>query len=223
MSRQTAAPAARLAEAATPLEVRPLRRDAELNLERILVAARDLFAEKGYEVSMEQIAARAGVGIGTLYRRFPNKEDLLGAVTDAAFERTRQLAERALAEEPPGEAIFTFLRQCAATPSSWRVVSARRPWPGAGPGALVARIAPLVERLLANAREAGTLRPDVTYTDVSIALMGVRAAADVCAETAPDAWRRHLELVIDGLAPGGRPLGGRPMSRAQLVQALSGD
>ncbi len=71
-------------------ETKPLRRDAELNLVRILLAARDVFAEHGYEASMEQIAARADVGIGTLYRRFPNKADLCAAVVDAATDRTRR-------------------------------------------------------------------------------------------------------------------------------------
>src|SRR5271155_3652022 len=87
-------------------EAKPLRRDAELNLVRILAAARDVFAEYGYEASMEQIAARAEVGIGTLYRRFPNKADLCAAVVDAATERTRQIANEVLLEVAPCEAVF---------------------------------------------------------------------------------------------------------------------
>jgi AcrR family transcriptional regulator len=70
-----------------PESAKPLRRDAELNLARILLAVRDLFAEHGYEASMEQIAARAEVG--TLYRRFPNKADLYAAVVDAATCESR--------------------------------------------------------------------------------------------------------------------------------------
>jgi AcrR family transcriptional regulator len=72
-----------------PKSAKPLRRDAELNLARILLAARDVFAEHGYQASMEQIAARAEVGIGTLYRRFPNKADLYAAVVDAATCESR--------------------------------------------------------------------------------------------------------------------------------------
>ncbi len=73
---------------------RPLRRDAELNLERILRAAEDVIAESGLGASMEQIAARAGVGVGTLYRRFPNKESLVVAVFEMAGQRSRQLGPR---------------------------------------------------------------------------------------------------------------------------------
>ena len=93
-------------EAAATPENRRLRRDAELNLARILVAAREVFAEFGYEASMEQIATRAEVGIGTLYRRFPNKADLLAAVVDAATERTCQIANEVLAEVAPADGVF---------------------------------------------------------------------------------------------------------------------
>ena len=75
---------------------RPLRRDAELNLERILVAAQDVFAESGYEASMERIAQRDGVGVGTLYRRFPNKESLVVAIMEMAGQRSLELVSEVL-------------------------------------------------------------------------------------------------------------------------------
>src|ERR1700683_873793 len=100
------------------MEQRPLRRDAELNLARILVAARDVFAEHGYEASMEQIAARDEVGIGTLYRRFPTRAHRSPAVVNAATDRTGQIANEVLLEVAPGEAVFEFVRRCVATPSS---------------------------------------------------------------------------------------------------------
>ena len=106
---------------------RPLRRDAELNLARILSAARDVFAEHGYEASMEQIAARAGLGVGTLYRRFPNKGELVAAVIAAASRRTEQIARSVLADAPAAEGVFTFLRRCVAVPSCWRVIASRAP------------------------------------------------------------------------------------------------
>src|ERR1700722_15269362 len=98
-------------------EVKPLRRDAEINLGRILVAARDVFAEHGYDASMEQIAARANVGIGTLYRRFPNNAELVNAVVEAASQRTQQIAEAVLAESTPADGVFEFCRRCIAAPS----------------------------------------------------------------------------------------------------------
>ena len=108
-----------------PAESRPLRRDAEINLGRILSAARDVFAEEGYEASMEAIAARAEVGVGTLYRRFPTKADLLDAVVRVAKERNREIAEEVLAEVAPGDAVFEFVRRCIAVPSCWRATISR--------------------------------------------------------------------------------------------------
>src|SRR5271167_1246324 len=160
-------------------EAKPLRRDAEINLARILLAARDVFAEHGYEASMEQIAARAEVGIGTLYRRFPNKADLCAAVVDAATDRTRQIAHEVLAEVAPGDAVFEFVRRCVDAPSCWRAATSRRPW-----------------------NEGGAVRSEIVPTDVVMTLMSVRALGDLCDADAPHASRRFLELALDGLRPG---------------------
>jgi len=203
-------------------EERPLRRDAELNLERILVAARDLFAELGYEASMEQIAGRAGVGVGTLYRRFPNKEDLLGAVTADAVDRFQRLADETLATEPPADALFVFLRRCVTVPTSWRAISTRPPWPGSTPQELLVRVSVPVERLIANGQQAGAVRDDVTYTDVSLVLTSIRVVADRCEAIGSQAWQRTLELVLDGLRPTSARLPGSPMTKAQLYRLLTG-
>ncbi len=203
-------------------EVKPLRRDAELNLARILVAARDVFAEHGYEASMEQIAARAEVGIGTLYRRFPNKADLCAAVVDTATDRTRQVANEVLLDADPGEAVFEFIRRCVDTPSSWRAATARRPGSGGAADRAVATLVPLIGRILAASQRAGTVRPDIVATDLVVTLMSVRALGDLCAAAAPDASRRFLELALDGLRPGHKSPVLPPMSAKQLGRVLTG-
>ena len=109
-------------------KTRPLRRDAEVNLGRIFAAARDVFAEQGFDASMEAIAARAQVGVGTLYRRFPTKAALLSAVVDAARARNRQIAREVLDDVPAAEAVFEFVRRCVAAPSTWRAAIAAPPW-----------------------------------------------------------------------------------------------
>ena len=127
-----------------------LRRDAEVNLSRILVAARDVFAEQGYEASMEDIAAGADVGVGTLYRRFPNKEDLLNAVVEAAHERKRQIAEAVLTDVPPEDGVFEFVRRCIAVPSCWRATISAPPWRSSRTG--LGQTAPLLEEILDRSR-----------------------------------------------------------------------
>jgi AcrR family transcriptional regulator len=197
--------------------VKPLRRDAELNLERIMEAARDVFAESGYDGSMEQIAALAEVGIGTLYRRFPHKEDLLNAVTDLAKERTIRIGEEVSAEVIPQDALFEFLRRCIATPSSWRVTTARPPWSeSAGVNSVLKAITPVVDEVLHRSQDAGAVRKDIVFSDVILALMSVRAVADLCGSAAPTASKRFLELVLDGLRPGlSTPVTGHERSTAQ--------
>jgi len=179
---------------------RALRRDAEVNLSRILAAARDVFAEEGYEASMESIAARAQVGVGTLYRRFPNKADLFDAVVATARERSREIAEDVLVEVPPGEAVFEFVRRCIAAPSCWRAtISSSRWW---APGTGLPEIWPLLVEILRRSQRAGTVRADIEVTDMVMVLLSVRCIADVCDSTSSKASSRFLELVLDGLRTG---------------------
>jgi AcrR family transcriptional regulator len=199
--------------------VRPLRRDAEINLGRILVAARDVFAEQGYEASMETIAERAEVGVGTLYRRFPTKADLFEAVVDAAKERNRAIAEQVLAEVAPAEAVFEFVRRCVAVPSCWRATIAAPPWRSRGTG--LDELAPLLADILTRSQGAGTVRGDVEVTDIVVALMSVRAIADVCDTGRTTPSLRFLELVLDGLRPG-RPAPAPAPGRALTVGQLDG-
>ncbi len=205
-----------------PHPVRPLRRDAELNLAKIMEAARDVFAESGYDGSMEQIAAKADVGIGTLYRRFPHKEDLFNAVTDLAKERTINIGEEVLAEVAPADALSEFLRRCIAVPSCWRVTTTRPPWSeSAGVNSVLKHIAPTVDKVLHRSQHAGTVRDDIVFADVILALMSVRAVADLCGTEAPSASARFLELVLDGLRPGGSSPLTPSLSRQQLSRVLT--
>jgi AcrR family transcriptional regulator len=206
----------------TAHRARPLRRDAELNLARIMEAARDVFAEAGYDGSMEQIAAKADVGVGTLYRRLPHKEDLFNAVTDLAKERTITIGQEVLADVAPGDALSEFLRRCIAIPSCWRVTTTRPPWSeSAGVNSVLQQIAPTVDEVLHRSQEAGTVRDDIVFADVILALMSVRAVADVCGAEAPAASKRFLELVLDGLRPGTSSTLSPPMSRHQLSRVLT--
>jgi AcrR family transcriptional regulator len=200
---------------------RPLRRDAEKNLVRVVSAARDVFAEHGYEASMDQIALRADVGIGTLYRRFPNKADLFAAVVDAATERTRMIAEEVLAEVAPPDAVFEFVRRCIAAPSCWRATTSRRPWNGGREERALASLLPMIGHVLSASQNAGTARDDVSPTDVVVLLMSVRAVADLCDADAPSASLRFLDLALDGMRPSQTPPTHPPVTPKQLGRVLT--
>jgi AcrR family transcriptional regulator len=199
--------------------MRPLRRDAEVNLGRILSAARDVFAEQGYDASMEVIATRADVGVGTLYRRFPTKADLFGAVARAARERVRHIAEDVLTNVTAGEATFEFVRRCVAVPSVWRATISPPPW-GSPHRTWLTHLAPLLDEIVKRSKDAGTLRADVEITDLVVLLKAVRVIADLCDTPGSNPSLRFLELTLDGLRPGAGALAQPPLSVGQLARRL---
>ena len=212
------------AEPVEPVEPlpRPLRRDAELNLERILAAAQDVFAECGFDASMEQIANRAGVGGGTLYRRFPNKESLVLAIMELASQRSEALVHDVLAHASAAEGIFEFMRRCVGLAPSLRALVSRSPQLAETHLTMVDTLAPSVNRLLANAKGARSIRTDVTFSDIAVILMSVRSVEDRCGELGPQQGQRQLQLLIDGLRTtgSGSTLPHRPLTRAQLGSLL---
>jgi AcrR family transcriptional regulator len=176
---------------------RPLRADARRNRDKVLRAARDAFAASGYGVPLDEIAAMAGVGPGTVYRHFPSKEDLFEAVVAA---RLRDLIDtaRGLADDPdPGQAFFGFLgrfRQEAA---------AKRDLPDAIaiPGALPEELHAALDVLLRRAQEAGAVRADVTTQDLVALLKGLLQAINDRPPGPVDEARagRLVTVLIDGL------------------------
>ena len=168
-----------------------LRADARRNLERVLDAATEEFAASGPDASIDEIARRAGVGHGTVFRRFPTKDDLMFAVIERHVAELRTIAEEALATDDPGEAFFDFVHRVAelnmSTPGLHRCVVHCGEKPGA------AELEKLAGRIVARAQRAGAVRRDVKPEDVRIL---VRSALT----TAPEGqWRRHLAVVLDGL------------------------
>jgi len=223
VTRRSAMPAATSGRSDSPVqpdeEMRPLRRDAEVNLGRILSAARDVFAEQGYDAPMEAIATRADVGVGTLYRRFPHKSDLFGAVALAARDRVRQTAEDVLANVAPAEAAFEFVRRCIAMPSVWRATISPPPW-GSIHRTWLTQLAPLLADIVDRSKQAGTLRAEVEIADIVVLLKAVRVIADLCDTPGSKPSLRFLELSLDGLRPGGEVPAHPPLSLGQLARRL---
>jgi AcrR family transcriptional regulator len=185
--------------AATP--VRPLRADALRNRERILTAARDVVGRDGADAQMDAVAAAAGVGVGTVYRHFPTKQALLGALVAAHFERTLAVVREAL-EEPPGwepfARVMTYSCESLAGDAGTRDALMGGPdvWPHVGP--VRDELSAEMGRLIARTQGAGVLRADFAEGDMPTIMCGLAATMRVHAG-APIDWRRHLEVVLDGL------------------------
>jgi AcrR family transcriptional regulator len=205
---------------------RPLRADAERNRERIISAAGPLFAERGVSVSVEDIAAAAGVGIGTFYRRFPDRESLVEAIFETKLERVAQTAREALEIEDPWEAFRTFVVAVARMHARDRglkdvlLCSDRGRERVAG---VRATIQPLAAELLQRAQAAGVLREDVTTYDIPMIQHAVAAIADMTRDVSPDYFERTLTLLIDGLAcertPS--PMPAQPLNVSQFETIMS--
>jgi AcrR family transcriptional regulator len=168
-----------------------LRADARRNLERVLDAATEVFAASGPDASIDEIARRAGVGHGTVFRRFPTKDDLMYAVVERRVAQMRSLAEKALAADDPGEAFFVFVREVAelamTTPGLHRCVVHSHDKPGA------AELEQLSTRVVGRAQRAGAVRRDLRPAEV-----GPLVRAALLAAPAGE-WRRYLDVVLDGL------------------------
>jgi AcrR family transcriptional regulator len=201
-----------------------LRQDAQRNRERILQAARETFKEHGLDAPLEEIARRAGVGIATLYRRFPTRDALIEAVFVDSISSFRQTAEEALQIEDAWTAFSTFIEQmcerqaensglkdllCRRFPDSKLMEDARR------------RGRETVRRLLARAQGEGAVRADVTPEDIEFVFWSNGRILEATREVAPNAWRRSLALILDGFrAENARPLPERPLSSRELGRAM---
>jgi AcrR family transcriptional regulator len=209
------------ARAKTP--ARPLRRDAQANRDRIVSAARAAFAAEGVEVPVEEIARRAGVGMGTLYRHFPAKEDLIDAVLEDAFAAFIGAAEQALAEQDAWAGFRGFLERVFALHAENRGLKdiiAMRAHGRARAEAMRTRMRPLLRRLIERAQEQGALRADFTAEDMPLVFWAGGRVIEATAAVAPEFWRRHLGLLLDGLrAEAATPLPHPPLTRAQLNRA----
>jgi AcrR family transcriptional regulator len=197
-----------------PVEDRPLRRDAEQNRQRLLDAAADVFAEHGLEASVDEIARTAGVGMGTLYRRFPTKDALISALVHEVLTTMLEIAREGTGR-PGGTGLEYFLEAVSAYQAAHRGCLARL-WNAGPEHELVQEIRRLIEVMLAEAKQHGKVRADITGADVTIALWAVRGIIETTQGRAPEAWQRHLDVYIAGLRPAADPLPDRGLSREKL-------
>jgi AcrR family transcriptional regulator len=182
-----------------------LRADAARNRERIVTAAIEVFAERGLEASTAEIAARAGVGEATLFRRFPTKEDLITAIIGVQFEESAELAESCLGDDDPWGGVERFLYGMSERASvDHGVAGAAKERCMASPtlAADRRRIIDLTGRLVRRAQKAGALRDDIAGQDLMFLMAAVASLAELpFPGLRADLWKRYLGIFLDGLRP----------------------
>jgi AcrR family transcriptional regulator len=196
--------------AAAPAVEGKQRADARRNRKRVLDAARLLLAEHGLDVHIERIARAAGVGVGTVYRNFPTKEDLLQALADERFAFFAERARAALDNPDAWQGFSELMRECARVTAEDRALSeAMDQLPDlCGTAADRAGLNELTGELIERAKAEGAMRADFSVDDIPSIMCGL-ARATAPRENAPRAmsWERYLEIIIAGLrAPGSTPL-----------------
>ncbi|AZG45105.1 TetR/AcrR family transcriptional regulator [Gordonia insulae] len=184
---------------ASDADLRPLRADAERNRLKIIAAARELFAERGLDVSMDDVAAHAGVGVGTVYRRFDNRDELIIGVFTEHLKGVAGRTRDALDDPDPWAAVVDLLTWFCSVIAEDRGLAAimmRIDHSHPDIEAVKSDLTGQMEEVFARAKSAGVLRPDVASTDFFSIFTMISAVADVTRPVVPGAWRRYLELLL---------------------------
>jgi AcrR family transcriptional regulator len=195
------------------------RRDAARNYQLVVDAARELLEESGVEASMEQIAARAGVGVGTVYRRFSCKESLVEELVKMVSDELSAAADQLL-DHDEGTGLEEFLRILGRSFTKhhrWTsLLMPGRPTSEPGKSTIQGQLAQLFQ----NAHRAGTVGPQVELGDVMALIWGLRAVAEATGSIAPDAWTRYLDIHLRALRSSAQ-LSDTPATSAEQLRQLS--
>jgi len=203
----------------TDVTNRPMRADARRNRERVLAAAADVFSEVGMRAQVEEVARRAGVGVGTVCRHFPTKQALVEAVLEAMYESLLDDARRALEQPDAGAAFRTFFNALSEFQARNRALAEHMAEIDLSASAQSVRdsLRVAIDELVTRAQDAGEIRADIGSADVALLFSGVAHATALAGDLQPVLRRRYVALILDGLRPiDPTALPGKPLDFAQL-------
>jgi AcrR family transcriptional regulator len=181
---------------------RPLRKDAERNRQRVVEAARELFASRGLEATLNEVAHHAGLGVGTVYRRFPTKEELFEAIFEDAINQLADLAESALRQDNSWRGFEWFVTQMCemtATDRGMREVAFSKTCGGKRVGAARDRLVPALSKLVERAQNDGYLRPELSATDMPILGLLAGTVSEYAGRVDAELWRRYVAILLEGM------------------------
>ncbi|MGY4710003.1 TetR/AcrR family transcriptional regulator [Mycolicibacterium sp. CBM1] len=185
---------------------RPLRSDAERNRRRVLAAARSLFAEKGLEPNLNDVAHHAGVGVGTVYRRFRSKDELLEAIFVDGLDQLTDLAEAGLRDPDPWRGFAGFVEamcELTAIDRGLREIAFSKAYGGVRVKAAQERLSPALKELVERAKLSGDLRLEISATDMPIFGLLAGTVSEFAGDVQSDLWRRYVGLLLDSVRNSG--------------------
>jgi AcrR family transcriptional regulator len=206
---------------------RRLRKDAERNRQRVIEAARELFAMRGIEATLNDVAHHAGLGVGTVYRRFPTKEELLEAVFEDAIDQLAGLAESALHHKDSWQGFVWFVEQMCeltATDRGAREMAFSKTYGGDRVEAARVRLVPQITKLVERAQNDGYLRGDLSPTDMPIFGLMTGTVSEFAGHVDAQLWKRYVAILLDGVRHhrGRAPLEVGALQEEELEAAMHG-
>jgi AcrR family transcriptional regulator len=211
----------------TTRPTRALRADAAQNRERLLAAASELFAQRGLQVSLNEIAHHAGVGVGTAYRRFANKEEVIEALFEQRLADVADVAQQALDDPDAWSGLVTFISRAMHMQFGdvgLNQIMNDRSLGDTRVSEVRDRIAPIITELVAKAKHQGVVRPDFDQSDIifiEVALSGIMQASR---HVSPDLYQRYLTMFLDGVTTARdafTPLPVQPLTRDETHVAMT--
>ena len=200
-----------------------MRKDAARNRESLLVAAREVFADRGLDASLDDIARQAGVGVGTAYRHFANKYELASAIFDEEVAAIAELASLGLSAEDAWAGLVGFLEAALQAQTVNRGL--REVLMGVHDAAQEQQVhdqlSDPIRELVERAQKAGAVRVDADATDLGMMILMLCVVADVAADADPQLWRRYLPMLLAGLRPSGPDLPVAALPDAVMRKAMS--
>ncbi len=202
---------------------RPTRKDALRNRQLLIQSAREVFAVRGLEASMDDVAHHAGLGVGTAYRHFANKHELASAIFENAVDEIVELAEQALAMPDPWDGLVTFLEATLDAQTLNRALREILARDLRGRPRSAQRADHRAVRAAGRAREGRRRapRPDAEPSDISLIVVMLCTLADASSEQSPYLWRRYLPMLLAGLRDGAAPMPVPALTPEQLREALT--
>ncbi len=206
---------------------RNLPRDAAVTRERLLSAASELFGQRGLDVTLNDIAHHAGVGVSAAYHRFANEAEVIDALFEQRLEEVARVAQQALDDPDPLDGLVDFLERALHLRHGARGLDALMNTRLLGDGRVNEardRIAPLTTELVEKAKQHNVVRPDLDYSDLVFMQLALSAIIEATGDVAPELYQRYLIIFLDGIRTDGAtftPLPASPLSVHDTHRAMT--